>query len=441
MTELSDGAVALYTESLPAEVRGGDEEEEGYAFYLESTGFHEVDFTIDFAGSSNFFLMPLGGGGATPTPAPANKGSLAASVTARPYERKPLARLLMVDPYDDASMTYSMRWKVRQPDAKAVAARASDEREETMRRLAAAEVQWQQYEWTVLRTSRPTGGGPRGVPSALLPLEEVRKVLRSGAGGGGDSYIDLGFPPVMDSIDAEPPPRSTTPAGASGGDGVVEAAASTSLRFSWRRPADFLSGHQPSVFVDGLLAADVQQGQLGNCYFMCSVAALCEFPSLVRSLFLHEWPDGSGSGPTHEADGMYDLQFCKHGQWCHVRIDDYIPCRPGGGGPVFSQANGPELWVLLVEKAYAKLHGSYYSLRSGYCFEALMDLTGAPTLYRRFDEDVVSFADLARYGQEPATSAVAISSQCSSPAAAAPRPLLDGTPSIAPRHCGMTSVA
>ena len=83
-----------------------------------------------------------------------------------------------------------------------------------------------------------------------------------------------------------------------------------------------------------------------------------------------------------------------HGQWMNVQLDDYFPCKSVDGGPVFSRANGPELWVLLIEKAYAKLQGSYFNCRLGLPNEGLMDLTGAPTLRFRFEEYDVSFDDM-----------------------------------------------
>lgn len=74
-----------------------------------------------------------------------------------------------------------------------------------------------------------------------------------------------------------------------------------------------------------------------------------------------------------------------------VTIDDLFPCYPHGT-PLFSQNVNNELWVLILEKAYAKLHGGYYQLRNGFLNEALSDLTGSPTLaYDLGDSNVTHF--------------------------------------------------
>lgn len=64
-------------------------------------------------------------------------------------------------------------------------------------------------------------------------------------------------------------------------------------------------------------------------------------------------------------------------RWLNVVIDDYIPC-DAMGTPLFARSTDPnELWPLLVEKAYAKLHRCYQSLIHGSVEYALADMTGA----------------------------------------------------------------
>lgn len=80
--------------------------------------------------------------------------------------------------------------------------------------------------------------------------------------------------------------------------------------------------------------------------------------------------------------GCYQVRLCLAGQWTAITLDDYFPCFPvTNGGPVFSQSHGNELWVLLLEKAFAKVRGGYANLRFGYSLDALVDLTGAPFLH------------------------------------------------------------
>ena len=67
-----------------------------------------------------------------------------------------------------------------------------------------------------------------------------------------------------------------------------------------------------------------------------------------------------------------------NGEWRNIVVDDNFPCLSEKQGPAFSRANGNELWVLLIEKAYAKIYGSYEIIEGGNPVIALRDLTGAP---------------------------------------------------------------
>ena len=49
-------------------------------------------------------------------------------------------------------------------------------------------------------------------------------------------------------------------------------------------------------------------------------------------------------------------------------MDDYFPCiedSPNHFEPAFCKTSERELWVMLLEKAYAKVHGAYFKINSG----------------------------------------------------------------------------
>lgn len=82
---------------------------------------------------------------------------------------------------------------------------------------------------------------------------------------------------------------------------------------------------------------------------------------------------------SYSQSGIYKVQICKSGIWKELTVDDYFPCSMSTGGmALFSRSAQQDMWVLLLEKAYAKLHGNYYTLRGGLVSEALSDLTGSP---------------------------------------------------------------
>ena len=71
------------------------------------------------------------------------------------------------------------------------------------------------------------------------------------------------------------------------------------------------------------------------------------------------------------------------GQWKTVIVDDLFPCQQDGKLR-FSQCNSKgevhELWVMIVEKVWAKIFGSYVTIEAGTCRETLQAFTGAPTM-------------------------------------------------------------
>ena len=67
-----------------------------------------------------------------------------------------------------------------------------------------------------------------------------------------------------------------------------------------------------------------------------------------------------------------------------VIVDDYFPTR--NNQFVYAQTPDGELWVMLLEKAWAKLHGSFSRVEGGTTVHAAQQLLGSPAYFREHNE-------------------------------------------------------
>ncbi|CAA6673108.1 unnamed protein product [Spirodela intermedia] len=186
----------------------------------------------------------------------------------------------------------------------------------------------------------------------MLSIElAVKEALSS---RGEANFTDQEFPPSDRSLFVDPdnPPLKLQ---------VVS---------QWTRPTDIVKescrDSRPCLFSGPVNSSDVCQGRLGDCWFLSAVAVLTESSRISEVIITPEFNE----------EGVYTVRFCIQGEWVPVIVDDWIPCESPGKPAFATSRKGNELWVSILEKAYAKLHGSYEALEGGLVQDALVDLTG-----------------------------------------------------------------
>jgi calpain len=147
----------------------------------------------------------------------------------------------------------------------------------------------------------------------------------------------------------------------------------------------------------GVEPGEMRVGRLADAYVFGALSILSTsqtalaqvFPLLSDDLVRPDRVEPNTPFPKEQQyneEGVYAVRFWRNNRSRIVVIDDYIPCSQYGK-PVFGAFTGSnskfEMWSLLVEKAYAKLHGGYESIVGGQEAYALQDLYGGvPASYK-----------------------------------------------------------
>ncbi|XP_005638354.2 calpain-3 isoform X6 [Canis lupus familiaris] len=207
------------------------------------------------------------------------------------------------------------------------------------------------------RTTEAGGANPSGIYSAIIsrnfPVigvkEKTFEQLRKKCLDKKVLYLDPEFPPDETSLFYSQ---------------------KFPIQFIWKRPPEICEN--PRFIIGGANRTDICQGDLGDCWFLAAIACLTLNERLLFRVIPHD------QSFTENYAGIFHFQFWRYGDWVDVVIDDCLPTY--NNQLVFTKSNHRnEFWSALLEKAYAKLHGSYEALKGGNTTEAMEDFTGGVT--------------------------------------------------------------
>ena len=138
-------------------------------------------------------------------------------------------------------------------------------------------------------------------------------------------------------------------------------------KIKWCRAAEIFDSENFHVFEQGgdkdkITANDIQQGSIGDCYFLSVIGSLCNLKTkngekLIEDLFLHT---------SKTKEHVYGVYIFINGVWELVLVDDYFPYVGSNFKQLaFASSQGNELWVSILEKAWAKVNGCYAKIGCG----------------------------------------------------------------------------
>ncbi|PKU35880.1 hypothetical protein llap_13818 [Limosa lapponica baueri] len=136
----------------------------------------------------------------------------------------------------------------------------------------------------------------------------------------------------------------------------------------WKRPHAL--HRRPVFYAADRKQLDLCQGLVENCWFLAALEALTFHQDILAAVV----PQNQSFERKYA--GIFHFRFWQFGEWVDVVVDDRLPVNEAGELVFVSSVYKNVFWGALLEKAYAKLYGSYEDLQIGQVSEALVDFTG-----------------------------------------------------------------
>ncbi|KAM6356241.1 calpain-14 [Podargus strigoides] len=136
----------------------------------------------------------------------------------------------------------------------------------------------------------------------------------------------------------------------------------------WKRPHAL--HRSPVFYAANRKQLHLCQGLVENCWFLAALEALTFHQDILAAVV----PQNQSFERKYA--GIFHFRFWHFGEWVDVVVDDRLPVNEAGELVFVSSVYKNVFWGALLEKAYAKLYGSYEDLQIGQVSEALVDFTG-----------------------------------------------------------------
>lgn len=286
-----------------------------YIIKIELQLFKILDFNIDFTGSANVRLNGTSG--------------LTKNTIVQPFTKTEVARLIL-----DKKWNLKTKFKFSM-------------------RLPAIETQQKHLE------------SPRKILSELITKRKENAIIGAAKidmflKAGKEEFLDIEFLPHDFNIGLDE-------------SGIIY---KYECIIQWRTAKDIFKIEKDDkktsdlvIFPTSIFPNRIKTGKLEDFWLISALAALTEKPNFLKRMI------NSKSG---ELSTIYTVKLFEMGKQKNIIIDEYFPCYPLGG-LIFSRFDDNQLWVCILEKAFAKLYGGYMRLALGTVKNALVNLTNCPT--------------------------------------------------------------